>query len=136
MLDAVAFDPDPRAVSEVLTIPVDFFIETLPEMHHLDVLQRQRTPATVWKRRSPRACRGQPRCVPIYRYDGRAIWDHGDAPARFSNIVRDALEINANRQELTKIRSALPVLWDLSARREKTQPRFPGCVLTLSAVGR
>ena len=88
----MAFDPDPRAVSEVLTIPVDFFIETLPEMHHLDVLQRQRAGDSLEEAIAQSLTEGS-RDVPIYRYDGRAIWGiTAMLLLDFSNIVRDALK--------------------------------------------
>ncbi len=91
-LDPVAFDPDPRAVSEVLTIPVDFFIKTLPEMHHLDVLQRQRAGDSLEEAIAQSLTEGS-RDVPIYRYDGRAIWGiTAMLLLDFSNIVRDALK--------------------------------------------
>lgn len=91
-LDPVAFNPDPRAVQEVLTIPVKFFIETLPEMHHLDVLQRQRAGDSLEDAIAATLTEGN-RDVPIYRYNGHAIWGlTAMLLLDFSNILRDAMK--------------------------------------------
>lgn len=91
-LDSIAFDPDPRAVQKVLTIPVKFFIETMPEMHHLDVLQRQRAGDSLEDAIAATLTEGN-RDVPIYRYNGHAIWGlTAMLLLDFSNILRDAMK--------------------------------------------
>ena len=91
-LDPVPFDPDPRAVDEVLTIPVSFFLNTIPEMHHLDVFQRQRAGDSLDEAIAATLTEGN-RDVPVYRYGERAIWGlTAMLLLDFSTILRDALK--------------------------------------------
>lgn len=92
-LDPLPLDPDPRAVKEILTVPVDFFLHNLPEMHHLDVLQRQRAGDSLEEAIASSLTEGN-RDVPVYRYGDRAIWGlTAMLLLDFSTIVRDALGI-------------------------------------------
>ena len=92
-VDPVPFDPDPRAVREVLTIPVDFFLHNLPEMHHLDVLQRQRAGDSLEEAIAQNLTEGN-RDVPVYRYGDQTIWGlTAMLLLDFSTIVRDAMGI-------------------------------------------
>lgn len=92
-LDPLPLDPDPRAVKEILTVPVDFFLYNLPEMHHLDVLQRQRAGDSLEEAIASSLTEGN-RDVPVYRYGDRAIWGlTAMLLLDFSTIVRDALGI-------------------------------------------
>lgn len=91
-LDTTSFDPDPRAVKDVLMIPVNFFVDNLPEMHHLDVIQRQREGDSLEEAIANSFTEGD-RDVPIYRYGGHAIWGiTAMLLLDFSNIIRDALK--------------------------------------------
>lgn len=93
-LDSVAFDPDPRAVDEVLTIPVEFFLNTDPEMHHLDVIQRQKAGDSLDEAIAATLTEGN-RDVPVYRYGDRTIWGlTAMLLFDFSTILRDALKNN------------------------------------------
>lgn len=92
-LDPLPLDPDPRAVKEILTVPVDFFLHNLPEMHHLDVLQRQRAGDSLEEAIASSLTEGN-RDVPVYRYGDHAIWGlTAMLLLDFSTIVRDALGI-------------------------------------------
>lgn len=92
-LDPLPLDPDPRAVKEILTVPVDFFLHNLPEMHYLDVLQRQRAGDSLEEAIASSLTEGN-RDVPVYRYGDRAIWGlTAMLLLDFSTIVRDALGI-------------------------------------------
>lgn len=78
-LQPTTFDPDPRAVDRVITIPVDFFLNHNPEVHTLDVVQQSQQGDSLideieevvensyqW----PQASRE----MPVYHYEGRVIW--------------------------------------------------------------
>lgn len=91
-LDPVVMDPDPRAVREVITVPVKFFLETMPEMHHLSVLQQKKTGDDLEAAITDSLTEGS-RDVPVYHYKDRAIWGiTAMLLLDFSNILRDALK--------------------------------------------
>lgn len=78
-LQPTTFDPDPRAVNRVITIPVDFFLNHNPEVHTLDVVQQSQQGDSLieeieevvensyqWPQASIE--------MPVYHYEGRVIW--------------------------------------------------------------
>lgn len=95
-LQPMTFDPDPRAVDKLLTIPVDFFLSHQPDKHVLDVLQQEREgDAFVEELKESLENSYQwpsgTRDMPVYHYDNQVIWGITAMLLwDFSRIVNDA----------------------------------------------
>ncbi len=95
-LKPTTFDPDPRAVERLLTIPVDFFLTHEPEQHMLDVVHKERkgdglgveiAQALENNYQWPTASRE----MPVYRYEQCTIWGITAMLLQdFARIVNDA----------------------------------------------
>ena len=95
-LQPTTFDPDPRAVDKVVTIPVDYFLKHEPEVHTLDVVQKTHEGDSLLEEieevvennyQWPKSSRE----MPVYRYDGQVIWGITAMLLKdFATIVNDA----------------------------------------------
>lgn len=95
-LQPTTFDPDPRAVQCLITIPVEFFLNHNPEDHLVDVVHRDHQGDHLreeieemietnyqWPESS--------REMPVYHYEGHVIWGITAILLKdFANIVNDA----------------------------------------------
>lgn len=95
-LQPTTFDPDPRAVDKVVTIPVDYFLKHEPEVHTLDVVQKTHEGDSLLEEieqvvennyQWPKSSRE----MPVYHYDGQVIWGITAMLLKdFATIVNDA----------------------------------------------
>lgn len=75
-IDVTDFKPKKDEVRDTLLIPVDFFVDTEPEVHQIDIVQRpgENFPNEKIEAKDGYNWRRGKKDIPIYTYEGHPVW--------------------------------------------------------------